>query len=90
MKSPFEIYKRTLDGKLLLSGCFRAKDEFGIPIDVIVEICGKNNLFVDWNDYITEAAKQSKMESAFKDMEYSIGTELANKFKDIWTHLMMV
>ena len=50
---------KTTDGTHLLRGAYKLKDESGLPLDVIHELCRDQGIQVDWVEVLLDAGRQS-------------------------------
>jgi hypothetical protein len=80
-KSPLYFTGIAPDGKLLLGGIFRMKDEVGFPMDMSYELAKDKGYHVDWCECLADAGrqKQSKFESTMREIGYLIGDEVAKE-----------
>jgi hypothetical protein len=83
-KSPLYFTGLTPDGRLLLGGVFRMKDEVGFPLDMSYEIAKEKGWLIDWMEYLADAGrqKQPKIESCLREIGYLLGEDEAKKIGD--------
>jgi len=48
MKNPILIVGETIDGKMLVDGVWEAYETHGLPLDMVFDLCVKNNWMPDW------------------------------------------
>mgnify|MGYP001490952317 CR=1 FL=1 len=82
MKIPFSIIGKTPEGNLVVSGCWLARDQFGIPFDTTFDALKNANAFPDWKEILAGAKKQGVNKSKFLT---ELETETVAAFgKDCW------
>ena len=84
-KNLFEIVGKTEDGRLVVSGIYKFKESYGIPLDFIFEEIEKNNMIISWPHLIREAKECGcNMSKFMTELEYSV---LDIYGKKQWEHI---
>src|SRR5690242_12721874 len=74
------------DGKPLMAGLFRLKDEEGFPIDMSYEQCKEHGWHPDWAEALADAGSQGieKYDALLQELGFLLGedqrNDIVNKF----------
>lgn len=88
-KQPLFVSGFTHDGRPLLAGLFRLKDEVGFPLDMSYEECKERGYAPDWAEALADAGRQgsAKYDSVLRELGYLLGEpakrDIVHKFQ-LW------
>jgi len=65
MSKTLRIVGATPENNLVVSGCWKSADTFGIPLDMIFETLKQGNAYPDWQEILQGAKKQGVNKNKF-------------------------
>lgn len=73
---------KTITNHPVYGGCFELVSTHGIPLELIIDYFCKNNLYIDWSDYVIAALHFGQNLNALKTKIYiAIGDIYGEKYK---------
>ena len=89
MNNLLKIVGKTIDNKLVISGIFRIKETYGLPLDVIFERIIEQDFVISWLDLIKEAQVVGVNKEKFiTELEYAVISEFGKEYwEDIRNYL---
>ena len=82
-KNPIRVVGKTTDGKFVVDGVWKSFETFGLPFDVLFEVCLRRNWIPDWTLLIDQMIKSGMdKDRALSKLSEAISDTFGKNFND--------